>query len=374
MFTFILKVTDACNLRCKYCSVGDKKEFNIIGAKELNYILNEICEFSINKNLKNISVIFHGGEPLLLNYKIYDEVLDNILQKYSELSINYKIQTNGLLISDNFIEIFKKYDFSVGVSIDGYEEVHNKQRIDEIGTGNFKLVQEKILQLKKNNISCAALMVQTKLADKNKMDFLKWFDDNGISLKINPLICCGEACKNQNLYLSVGDYGEFLVEAFKYILKEELYIEIAPISSIINSIISKENLNECTFSDKCCKNFLCIDYDMSVYPCGRFSDSKTMKLGNLKEHNLLSLHNSGIRIKLEERKSESLPLECEKCRFKKLCKGGCPAEAQINGNVFGKSNLCYDYKIFFEYMYSDGLELLIKFLEMKKSKLMKKLK
>lgn len=369
MFTFILKMTDACNLRCKYCCIGEK-ETNIITKENLNIILRCICEFSIDRNIKDISIIFHGGEPLLINSEIYDLVLEKIIEEYKTLNINFKLQTNGTLITDKFIKLFKKYNFSIGVSIDGSKKIHDNQRIKINGEGSFDDIVNNLYKLKQNSIPTAALMVQTAIVDINDYKFLDWFNENDIPIKINPLINCGEACKNDYMYLKKGQYSQFLIGIYKYSLKNNFKISIQPIEEIVYSLISDKNNCECTFSKKCCSNFLCLDFNGDVYPCGRFSDSKTMLLGNIFNKKLSDIYNSEIRIKLSDRKLNNLPESCNKCKFKKFCNGGCLAEAQIDGSAFDKTSLCYDYQEFFKYFYSEGVLSLEEYLKERRKALM----
>ena len=58
---------------------------------------------------------FHGGEPLLL--KLPD--LERLAHKIHAFWGRNGIQTNGTLIDDRHIALFRKYKFHVGISIDG---------------------------------------------------------------------------------------------------------------------------------------------------------------------------------------------------------------------------------------------------------------
>ena len=84
---------------------------------------------------------------------------------YSEIAvkrnktINFLINTNATLISEEIVELFRKYRFRVTVSIDGYREIHDENRIYHNGKGSFSMVTEKIGMLKNNNVttnSCEA--------------------------------------------------------------------------------------------------------------------------------------------------------------------------------------------------------------------------
>jgi uncharacterized protein len=62
-----------------------------------------------------------GGEPLLLPEKDIEELWAWGFQRYGRNSV----QTNGVLINDRHIELFKQYNVSVGISIDGPGELND---------------------------------------------------------------------------------------------------------------------------------------------------------------------------------------------------------------------------------------------------------
>ncbi|ENN96254.1 radical SAM protein [Methanocaldococcus villosus KIN24-T80] len=106
----ILKVTDRCNLNCKYCYSLNKNNEDMkfrIAKKAINYLLN----FD-----DNIKIQFTGGEPLL-NFKLIEKVVNYTEDKGN---FRYAIQTNGTLLG-NYVEEIKELGINVGVSIDGLE-------------------------------------------------------------------------------------------------------------------------------------------------------------------------------------------------------------------------------------------------------------
>jgi uncharacterized protein len=62
-----------------------------------------------------------GGEPLLLPEDDIEELWAWGFERYGRNSV----QTNGVLINDRHIELFKRYNVSVGVSIDGPGELND---------------------------------------------------------------------------------------------------------------------------------------------------------------------------------------------------------------------------------------------------------
>ena len=126
MRTVVFRPTNNCNLSCSYCYDKNNHFLNE------NTIMNNATElfrreennilYSLDKLFEgesNPRIIFHGGEPLLVHSSVLDEFCDKISKNRN---IVMSIQTNGTLINEKVIDLFKKYNFKVGISLDGCDE------------------------------------------------------------------------------------------------------------------------------------------------------------------------------------------------------------------------------------------------------------
>jgi len=142
--TVLVKVASRCNINCSYCYVynmGDdnwKNLSRIISKDTIDALCNSLEEFVKNQR-KRFSVVLHGGEPFLLGSKKLSYLLGrlrNVLPNDYPISI----QTNGILITNEILDICSRFHASVAVSIDGPEDVHNKYRVNHQATGTFRQV------------------------------------------------------------------------------------------------------------------------------------------------------------------------------------------------------------------------------------------
>jgi len=142
--TVLVKVASRCNINCSYCYVYNMGDDNW---KNLSKFMSEetiqgLCaslEELVANQKKCFSVVLHGGEPFLLGIK----KLSYLLQKLREVLPEHypiSIQTNGILISNEILDICSTYRASVAVSIDGPEHVHNKYRVNHKNAGTFNEV------------------------------------------------------------------------------------------------------------------------------------------------------------------------------------------------------------------------------------------
>jgi uncharacterized protein len=90
-----------------------------------------------------LSVVLHGGEPLLLGLPGMRRLIEG-LAKALRADAGLHVQTNGVLLSDDFIDLFAEHDVGISISLDGTAEVHDRNRLDRQGNGSHSRVVEAI--------------------------------------------------------------------------------------------------------------------------------------------------------------------------------------------------------------------------------------
>jgi len=370
MSTYICKLTNGCNMKCSYCCVGDKTTYKIISPEQFYSNILFIARNIISLNEKCADIILHGGEATLFSSDDCHNAINRIESEYPDIKFNWKLQTNGCRLSDNWIKLLKDHKFSVGISIDGFAEHHDLTRKDCGNNNTFDKIKCNIIKLKKNNIPVSALMVVTKYAIDKGFDFLKWYSDNNIPIKINPLLKCGEAVNKKELFLDSGDYSDYLISAFEYVVSNELKLTINPIDDMFNRIVNDLSCGECTFSEDCSKSFMAVDYEGNIYPCGRFCDEALYSMGNV--NNITEYPFNKPNEVTDKIKGLRIKNKCISCKFVKFCNGGCPFINYISsdGEVI-HNPLCEDYQKIYRYIITDGIELICDRLEKRRESLIK---
>ena len=155
---FIIKVTSACNLSCTYCSEGLRQLENL-NIETYKRFVDGIPKLLRHVGHKNVDIIWHGGEPLLIGKQWITEAIEYTNEVLSDFEISYSIQTNATLIDEEWIQIFKEFDFSIGISLDGYKELHDQYRIAKNGQGTYETIITNIKSLKSQGIPASLLMV-----------------------------------------------------------------------------------------------------------------------------------------------------------------------------------------------------------------------
>ncbi|MBQ3512281.1 MAG: radical SAM protein [Lachnospiraceae bacterium] len=134
-------VTDICNLSCKYCYVNENKGDKKFSYEKIHDFLTFIDDRAENEPDEEIQINFFGGEPLIA-FDIIKEIVSKIKEKPYHERVFYFITSNGLLLDEKIANFFKENQFAVSISIDGTEEIHNKNRKDK----NHFDTYEKVIQ------------------------------------------------------------------------------------------------------------------------------------------------------------------------------------------------------------------------------------
>ena len=169
MNCLVINVTDSCNLKCQYCYANNENKIKMIDSET---IIKAVEKFSERIYPNNLTVIFHGGEPLLAFEKI-KEAVENL--KHIK-NVVYSLQTNGTLLTQEKLIFFKKNKFLIGLSIDGISDENNSLRnID----GKIKDYTNKNLEILKNNKSFVKpLIVVHKKNINNIKEIVNFFKNN----------------------------------------------------------------------------------------------------------------------------------------------------------------------------------------------------
>lgn len=142
--TFLLKVSSFCNLNCKYCyeyNLSDSSYLskpNIMSKEVLDKAVKRIADYINQEDVKVIRIIFHGGEPLLAPKEFYKYAVNHIKESIGiERKVKFGMQTNGTLLSQEWIDLFLELDIGAGISIDGVKEINDKNRLNKKGHSVF---------------------------------------------------------------------------------------------------------------------------------------------------------------------------------------------------------------------------------------------
>ena len=140
----IKPASSLCNIRCKYCfyaNVSALREVRSFGKMTL-----EVAEKMITNIFQDLAdgdvltLAFQGGEPTLAGLSYFEHIVALVVAQVKQIDVHYTIQTNGMVINEQWCRFLKANNFLVGLSIDGHPLYHDLNRIDPKGSGTFHRV------------------------------------------------------------------------------------------------------------------------------------------------------------------------------------------------------------------------------------------
>jgi uncharacterized protein len=104
-----------CNIACQYCYQNPLRDS---GNGNSSYDINLVLDLLEHANDQ---FVLWGGEPLLIPLPDLEKLLAFHAERYGENSI----LTNGSLITDDHLRLFKRYNVHTTISLDGPEELND---------------------------------------------------------------------------------------------------------------------------------------------------------------------------------------------------------------------------------------------------------
>lgn len=321
----ILKTSgNRCNLNCAYCFEKFKEVSHEV-------ISPELLRKSILLITNISSLTFHGGEPLIIGLKKFDELLAVVAEFYKKQIEYIRIQTNGTLLNDDWINLlFHKYsdlNIEIAISLDGYREL-NSLRVDFRQKASFESVITAFKLLDKNRIKAGLLSVISKHSLGNEEKYMEFLSTipNISFVKINALFNIHDEELSSDS-LTPTEYALFISRCIQFYVKTGLYKKIAiePMLSILQKINNKKSLY-CNYSVEKCFQHLCLYPNGDISPCDCLSiDSfKIFNINEINEENFnldkILSDNINFGAGNELRK---LIMVCNNCDIKDFCCSGC---------------------------------------------------
>lgn len=361
-FTSMVKpVGSLCNMRCKYCYYLDKAALYDYRQPLMS---DELLERYIRANIEGnnspvIAFAWHGGEPLLAGKEFFRKAVA-LEQKYAEgRTVENSIQTNGLLLDDEWCAIFRDNNFLVGVSIDGPEHIHDAHRVDAGGQPTFARVIKGIERLYRNRVEYNTLTtvnIHSEGRGAEVYNFLRGISVFMQFLPVAELLCDGriqspEAQKADIAPWSVSakGFGEFMCDVFDIWIKKDVGRRYVQLFDATLALMVGVQPSVCSLCETCGSG-LTVEHNGDVYCCDHFVYPE-YKIGNIHTDRLADLAYCDRQFEFGVAKRALLPRECRHCKYYNLCHGECPKHRFIDDNrgEYGKNYLCEGYKHFYDH-------------------------
>jgi len=350
----IKPASSLCNLRCRYCfyhSIAEKRMTESYGIMSYN-TLEKMVEKALAFADSNCILAFQGGEPTLAGLDFYKKLIE-FENKYNvkNLPVNNSIQTNGVMIDEDWAEFLAENNFLVGLSLDGPPDIHDAGRVDHMEKGTFNKVMNTVKLFNKYKVEYNILCVVNSYVARHVKKIYNFFKKNDFRFLqfipcLDPL---GEEPGRYEYSLSTERFAYFLKNLFDEWYKDFMgdnYFSIRYFDNLVGMIMGY--LPEVCGMMGICNCQFVIEADGGVYPCD-FYVLDEWYMGNIVDSGFEELRFSENARKFVEVSKHQSP-ECKSCRWFTICRGGCrrSREPFMDGKPV-LNYYCQAYKEFFEY-------------------------
>lgn len=293
-------LTRNCNCSCVYCYQDSSKKRDLT-ANEMDEIYHFANRYMSENFLKNLEVIYFGGEPLLQK----DLITSSSKKWYKRYKENFEfsIITNGTLLSKDDVIVWKNHNLrSLKITLDGVPQIHNSRRKYKSGKGTFDDI---VCNIKKIH-NLVEVIINIVLDSENSISayqLIDWIK----SSKLNVSTCIN-LTRVEGKNISLVDSKE-LVRLARYIKKQAIY-QYSSIGNPDGEICSYKKEHSFT-----------IDSDLSFYSCNSEVDKSHRKLDDTLKKNIIY-------------KTKQINGRCRICKYLPICFGGCLSEKQCKKSYY----------------------------------------
>ncbi|MBT2406433.1 MULTISPECIES: radical SAM/SPASM protein FxsB, inactivated metallohydrolase extension form [unclassified Streptomyces] len=143
----VLKVHSRCDLACDHCYVYEHADQSwrgrpkVISPEAITHTAARLAEHARDHALPSVTVILHGGEPLLAGTARLRLVCEEFTRALAGIAdLDLRIHTNGLQLSTRHLDLFAEYGVRVGISLDGDRAANDRHRRFADGRTSHPLV------------------------------------------------------------------------------------------------------------------------------------------------------------------------------------------------------------------------------------------
>ncbi len=327
--TIILKLTSACNLACAYCYDYEQKEQ--AANLSVEHARKSICQ-ALDQAEEKLWVILHGGEPMLMWPRIEEiVVIGEAEARRRRKEIRFTGQSNFTRLDERIVDFSMEHDIVWGVSLDGWEDLNDRFRVDHKGTGSFSQFLDAYKKYPEFVRGAGVMSTITTANDNQLLAMARYFRDLGMaSWDWSIFQPIGRGRGRQYRYQPrIKHLGPAWNELFDAVIAGEFDgFPVLPIRKYLENFMHGPANNMC-LRPQCgaARDLLSISADGVIEACDCIDPAGPLAgLGHLDQDSLSDAWKSPVAQTIRSRDMQSHP-RCVDCIWYGICGGTCLAHA-----------------------------------------------
>lgn len=389
-----------CNLDCGYCFYLEKEQ--LFPPREKFRMADEVLRAYVQSYIAaqtspEVEFTWQGGEPTLMGLEFFQRAVALQRDNAGGKVIRNSLQTNGTLLDEQWCRFLAQERFTVGLSLDGPRDLHDKQRPDKQGRSSFDGVMRALHLLVAHQVDVNVLVTVTREACARGLEIYRFLKSEGVRfIQFNPVVermpdareqviglhfatppalskqrttasrrattplqadaapSCYQAALSQAPVtaqsVEQGGYGDFLCAVFDEWVRND--VGTIHVMNFEWALASWTQLpaTVCLFAKRCGKAMI-VEHTGDTYSCDHFMYPE-YRLGNLARDSVQAMAASAEQQAFGAAKEESLTDYCKRCPYLFACNGECPKNRfgiSPDGEA-GHNYLCQSYEKYFRHI------------------------
>lgn len=104
-------------------------------------VAGRLAEYAASRSLESVSVILHGGEPLLVGPTRLRDICAELTRTLAPVTtLDLRMHTNAVTLNRRHLDVCKEFEVHVSVSLDGDRAANDRHRVDRRGHSSYDRV------------------------------------------------------------------------------------------------------------------------------------------------------------------------------------------------------------------------------------------
>lgn len=345
----MIQSTRFCNINCSYCYLPHRNSKSRFDLDLLPALLKQLKQAHLLYG--DITMLWHAGEPLVLPPAYYERAIKIASANQPQTCrFRHNFQTNATLLTDEYIDLIKTYGVSVGVSMDGPRELHDRNRVTRAGEGTFDKAMQGVDRIRQAGIPFTAICVLTIESLDHADDIYAFFKQLGcvsIGFNIDEL----EAVHTTTTMAgreAEDKYKSFLKRIHQLVLNDRRPLRIREFEEVSEHLAGSFFARETRSTENNPLSIISVDADGYIYTFSpEFVDIESkkynnFKIGHVNEIDFKKLYFQDTFSKINQDIQQGVDQCRQTCSYFDTCGGGTPSNKYFENNdlISTETNFC----------------------------------
>jgi len=345
--TVVLQPTPFCNINCRYCYLPQRDATTVMPLETVIALFEKI--FASGWSSPCLTIIWHAGEPLVLPISYYKAAFEAIeARRPPSIQLRHCVQTNGMLLTQDWCDFIKKWHIGVGVSIDGPRHLHDANRVTRAGKGTFDRTLDGIRLLRRENVPFHVITVLSEKSMHAPEEMLDFYISEGID------DVCFNVEESEGIHISGLLSSSNPADSFRHFLDRfwTLSRQSSQIQFIreIDGMITRIFRPECASPDNaqvepfgmvnvdCHGNVSSFSPELLGYKNAKYND---FIVGNILSDSLEDMLRSASMLAMKQDIAAGVEACRKECDYFSVCGGGSPVNKLTENGSFESSRTVF---------------------------------